>query len=119
MSPEQLTWHQLLNGIQELMETDGEKLKSYVEFYKKKRGEANVDEAELNRLYQRVLHDKTRFDLITELLYIMENLNFQIILWGIDDCIEKYKNISGKHPEDYVITVRKEFSTFKIYFLEL
>ncbi|POY35500.1 hypothetical protein C3K47_15690 [Solitalea longa] len=119
MNPQNLNWHQLLSSIQDVMETDGEKLKSYVEFYKKKRGEANADENELYRLYQRVLYDKTRFDLITELLYRMENLNFQIILLGIDDCIEKYKKISGKHPLDYVITVRKEFSTFKIYFMEI
>lgn len=111
-----LSWEELLKDIRYLLDQDIEILKGKREYYRRLTANPNINEQKLNRLYDSIKRDQQRLDFFNELIYRMETLNFKMVFYAIDFCIESEKQLVNRIPEDFIVTIRKEGLNFKTFY---
>ena len=114
-----LSWAALMAEINTILAKDTKSLEANIAYYKKVLNAPNVDNAQVNKYFERLQHDKMRLAYFNEIYCRLEKLNYKFILLGIDQCIANETKIQGREPTDWVITVRKEGHDFKTYYLPL
>lgn len=107
------TWMELLNQIKELLLMDEEKLKSNKEYYRRMYTSGNMEETKIQRLFRNIEHDQERLNYVSELVYRLDNLNYKMMLLGIDWCFENDVRLKSGNCNNYQITVTKTGTEFE------
>lgn len=111
-----LPWNELLKDIEYLMQLEDERMMAYKAYYKSLYNKENPDNEKLRKLYDRLQNDQQRFDFIAELLIRLQQSNAVIILNAMERCEAQEKQINGKTPENWKITITKEQDKISFYY---
>lgn len=111
-----LSWDELLNHLSKIVQSEEIRLKKNTAYFNSLLNNKNQDSDVIERIKQKILHEKHKIDLIVELLNRFENVNLLAYLEAIDFCCESEKNRRGDPLENYQIIIIKRENHFKTYY---